>query len=131
MKQKPRETRSKTNLLTACSLPLMSQPALMEGLSFKWNKATKDGAGSTLFVGTSPAFEFAIYSVCALAIFPPPNVLTECTCQIFKTMLRITAKQLSVKVKKVQAATGKVNTAYPSSVIGKLNIAQARNSNGV
>ena len=103
----------------------------MEGLDFKWDKAKKQGGGSSLFVGTSPAFDFAIFSVCALAIFKPPNTLTECTCQIHKTILRITAKQISVKEKKVQVPKGKVNTAYPSAVMGKLNIAQARNSNDV
>jgi len=103
----------------------------MQGLDFTWDVAKKRGGGSSLFVGTSPAFDFAIFSVCALSIFKPPNQLTECSCQIHKTILRITAKEISVKEKKVMTPKGKVNTAYPSAVIGKLNIAQARNSNVV
>ena len=103
----------------------------MKGLDFTWNVAKKRGGGSSLFVGTSPAFDFAIFSVCALSIFKSPNLLTQCTCQIHKTILRITAKEISVKEKKVLTAKGKVNTAYPSAVIGKLNIALARNSNDV
>ena len=95
----------------------------MQGLDFTWDVAKNRGSGSTLFVGTSPAFDFAIFSVCALSLFKPPNELTECTCQIDKTILRITAKQISVKEKKVMTPTGKVNTAYPTAVIGKLIIA--------
>jgi len=92
----------------------------MNGLNFKWDRATKDTAASTLFVGTSPAFDFAIFSVCALAIFREPIELRECTCRIFKSTLTIRAQQLFKKVKKVSQPTGRVNTAYPSSVVGKL-----------
>jgi len=98
----------------------------MDGLNFKWNKAKKDAASSSLFVGTSPAFDFSIFSVCALAIFPAPNVFRECTCRIFKSTLTIRAQQIFQKVRRVQTPTEKVNTAYPSSVVGKLYFAQAR-----
>ena len=97
----------------------------MEGLKFKWNKAKKDST-SSLFVGTSPAFDFAIFSVCALAIFPERNLLKECTCEIFKTTLRIRADQLIVRNRKGETRTGRVNTAFPLSVVGKLNITPAR-----
>ena len=96
----------------------------MDGLDFTWDVAKKKGDGSSLFVGTSPAFDFALFSVCALSLFKPPHQLTECTCRIHKTILRITAKEISVKEKKVFTPKGKVSTAYPSAVIGKLNIAQ-------
>ena len=96
----------------------------MQGLNFKWNKAKKEVGTSGLFVGTSPAFDFAIFSVCALAIFL--ERLTEYTCELFKTTLRIRAEELVLKSRRGNTRTGRVNTAYPRSVIGKLNMTLAR-----
>jgi len=109
-------TNELTNVEVA-SVTYDTEPTFMQGLDFTWDVAKKRGGGSSLFVGTSPAFDFAIFSVCALSIFKPPNQLTECSCQIHKTILRITAKEISVKEKKVMTPKGKVNTAYPSAVI--------------
>jgi len=112
--------QTNTNELTNVqvnSVTYNTEPTFMEGLDFTWDVAKKRGGGSSLFVGTSPVFDFALFSVCALSLFQPPHQLTECTCRIHKTILRITAKEISVKEKKVLTPKGKVNTAYPSAVI--------------
>ena len=47
------------------SLTFLSQPKLLRGLLFRWRGANK-GASSSMFVGTSPAFDLAMFTACVL-----------------------------------------------------------------
>lgn len=96
----------------------------MQGVKFKWDNAKKTGDGSSFFVGTSPAFDFAIFSACALSLFKEKDI-EVCTCKIHKSELEVTARQIKIKFKKAFVATGKISTAYPSSVAGKFGIVLA------
>lgn len=103
----------------------------MTGLKFKWRNAKKSADdGSSLFVGTSPAFDFAIFSTCAMSLFIEENI-EVCTCGIHGSLLEITAKQIFTKAKGKQVPTSKINTAYPLSVVGKFGIVHARNFNNL
>ena len=81
----------------------------MSCLTFKWGTATKASLqGSSLFVGTSPAFEIALFSVCFLQ-YPG----AQCGCSI--------GTSSSVTVQTYATATTSpsitaVATAYPSEV---------------
>ncbi|CAH3159344.1 unnamed protein product, partial [Porites evermanni] len=60
-----------TDVPTSFSKPIQflvtTTPPYMSCLTFKWETATKASRqGSSLFVGTSPAFEIALFSVCFL-----------------------------------------------------------------
>ena len=47
------------------SLTFLSQPKFLRGLSFRWGGAKKR-ARSSMFVGTSPAFDLALFTACVL-----------------------------------------------------------------
>lgn len=83
----------------------------MTGLKFNWGGATK-GAYSTMFVGTSPAFDFAVFSLCSIALFKggPPGE-KYCTCRIHKSTVTIKSD--------LRANTGKIISVYPTSVARK------------
>jgi len=69
-------------------------------VSFTWNGDPKIG-GSSFYVGTSPAFEIALYTLCFFAK-PHPQV---CTCNINGQPLEVKAIQYQT--------SGHVLTAYP------------------
>ena len=50
------------------SLTFLSQPKFLRGLSFRWKGAKKVpmGTSSSMFVGTSPAFDLALFTACVL-----------------------------------------------------------------
>ena len=78
----------------------------MSGLKFDWGGAKK-GSYSTLFVGTSPAFEVALFSTCFLMI-QPTSKSDECECNIGKSL---------VKVEVYRDKSGsKIRTAFPKDV---------------
>lgn len=74
-------------------------------LKFTWDGAKK-GSYSTLFVGTSPAFELALFSTCFLKI-PLANHEDVCRCNIGKSVVNVEV------ARKTQNA---IKTAYPKSV---------------
>ena len=81
----------------------------MSCLTFKWGTATKASRqGSSLFVGTSPAFEIALFSVCFLQ-YPGD----QCGCNI-GTSSSVTVQTYS-SATSVPSITA-VATAYPSEV---------------
>lgn len=89
-----------------------TEPSFMTGLKFNWGGATK-GAYSTMFVGTSPAFDFAVFSLCSIALFKlkkPPGQPREqyCSCRIHKSTVTIKSD--------LREKTGKIISVYPTSV---------------
>ena len=81
-------------------------------LKFKWDTLEKLSADKTsMFVGTSPAFEFALFSVCSLA-FKEVVEKKQCTCQIHNS-------QLKLMVIDSTSYSGRIYTAYPLSATGK------------
>ena len=78
----------------------------MSCLTFQWGTATKGApCGSSLFVGTSPAFEIALFSACFLQYPGKP-----CGCTIDTS---------SIEVQTYSVATGTgaaVATAFPAGV---------------
>ena len=73
------------------------QPSFIN-VKFTWNKASKP-PGSSFYVGTSPAFEVALYTAC---FFGEPG---DCTCNV-------DGKQLMIKTINFNNA-GMVLTSYP------------------
>jgi len=65
-----------------------------------------------MFVGTSPEFDFALFSVCFLALYKGRRDEKECTCNIGNSEIRL-------RVKMDHGDNGWVVTAYPFSVTGK------------
>lgn len=82
-----------------------TEPSFMTGLKFNWGGSTK-GAFSTMFVGTSPAFDFAVFSLCSIARLKGGE--NYCTCRIHKSTLRIKSD--------LKAKTGRIISVYPTSV---------------
>lgn len=84
-----------------------TEPNLMR-LDFKWDTLKKLSPYKTsMFVGTSPAFEFALFSVCSLA-FKAVVEKKQCTCQIHNS-------QLSLMDIDSKLYPGRVYAAYPLS----------------
>lgn len=84
-----------------------TEPNLMR-LKFKWDTLEKLSADKTsMFVGTSPAFEFALFSVCSLA-FKEVVEKKQCTCQIHNSQLKLMDIDST-------SYSGRVYTAYPLS----------------
>ena len=80
----------------------------MSCLTFKWGTATKASRqGSSLFVGTSPAFEIALFSACFLQ-YPGD----QCSCTIGTSSVTVQTYTSPPSVPPVTA----VATAYPSEV---------------
>ncbi|XP_044165450.1 uncharacterized protein LOC114973885 [Acropora millepora] len=94
-----------------------TQPAFISGLSFTWRTATKKAkAGSSMFVGTSPAFDLALFTVCFIALQGKP-----CSCNIGRS--RITIQTFAAKASPTSPAL--IATAYPANVempAGRCNI---------
>ena len=78
----------------------------MSRLKFVWNGAAKGGF-TTLFVGTSPAFEMALFSTC-FHMMASNSQSDVCQCNIGKSLVE-------VKVLKTKNKT-KILTAYPMNV---------------
>lgn len=71
-------------------------------------------AGSSMFVGTSPAFDLAMFSTCFIR---GNEGATNCDCQINAGGVVSNVQMKAVK------RQGKVVTAYPRNVIRKIFIA--------
>ena len=85
-------------------------------LNFLWDGHTKK-FDSSMFVGTSPAFDFAIFSLCSIVLFKTGGAgVTDCTCKIHKSTMTIRAIEIG---KQKFRKTGKICTAFPSSVVRK------------
>lgn len=78
---------------------MLSQPPFINA-QFTWKGASKP-PGSSFYVGTSPAFEMALYTAC---FFGEPG---DCTCTI-------DGQQLMVKTINFNNA-GMVLTSYPTA----------------
>lgn len=82
-------------------------------MKFQRNQSTKKSP-SSLFVGTSPAFDFALFSVCFISLYKGPSGVqagNECTCKINKNTL-------TLKAIEKPTGSGKVCTVYPTTVVG-------------
>ena len=94
----------------------------MRDLKFIWRGRRKQGhSGSRMFVGTSPAFELALFTTCLLTGrgnagggFPPPGPYrtTDCECTINVPGIGLS----TVEVRTVENQNGKVVTATPMNV---------------
>ncbi|KAK2552819.1 Poly(U)-specific endoribonuclease [Acropora cervicornis] len=80
-----------------------TQPAFMSGLRFTWRTATKKAA-SSLFVGTSPAFDLALFTVCFIAFKDKP-----CSCNIGRSTI-------TIQTYSVNSSPDLIATAYPAKV---------------
>ncbi|XP_074608015.1 uncharacterized protein LOC141860713 [Acropora palmata] len=78
-------------------------PAFMSGLRFTWRTATKKAA-SSLFVGTSPAFDLALFTVCFIAFKDKP-----CSCNIGRSTI-------TIQTYSVNSSPDLIATAYPAKV---------------
>ena len=85
-------------------------------LNFEWEGRQKK-PDSSMFVGTSPAFDFAIFSLCSIVLFKTGAGATDCTCKIHKSTVTIRAIEMNN-----QGPTDKILTAFPPSVVGKFQI---------
>ncbi|XP_020611258.1 poly(U)-specific endoribonuclease-like [Orbicella faveolata] len=84
-------------------------------LNFKWDGYTKK-FDSSMFVGTSPAFDFAIFSLCSIVLFKTGGVgLTDCSCKIHKST--VTIRAIGIVDNKNSKKAGKICTAFPPSVV--------------
>ena len=81
-----------------------------------WDGHTKK-PDSSMFVGTSPAFDFAIFSLCYIVLFNTgaPGQ-KDCSCKIHKSTVTLRAIELD---NKKFPKTGKICTAFPTSVVRK------------
>lgn len=89
-------------------------------LNFVWNGRKKDKF-SSMFVGTSPAFDFAMFSLCSIVLFKE-NHLKEgvpqenhCTCKIHNSNVTIRAINRKVNNNN-KILTKKICSAFPTSV---------------
>ena len=81
----------------------------MSCLTFQWGTATKGApCGSSLFVGTSPAFEIALFSACFLQ-YPGD----QCGCTIDTSSIVVQTHSVST------GTAAAVATAFPSRVSSK------------
>lgn len=95
-----------------------AKPAFLSKLKFNWRGAVKN-PGSSMFAGTSPAFDLAMFSTCFIrgmhmaAPFVNNKRLTDCDCHIDAG-----GKRNKVEIKTVEKSTNadKVLTAYPTKV---------------
>jgi len=71
---------------------------------------------SSMFVGTSPAFDLAIFSLCYIVLFNTGAPETACSCKIHTSTVTVRAIELNIKK---FPNTGKICTAFPSSVVCK------------
>ncbi|RMX49648.1 hypothetical protein pdam_00003002 [Pocillopora damicornis] len=99
------------------------RPQFLRDLSFTWRGATKAPAGSSssMFVGTSPSFELALFTTCFLkgrgnagGANPPPgqNRITNCDCTINEPNIGVS----TVEVRTVENQNGEVVAAAPTNV---------------
>ena len=104
------------------SLTFLSQPKFLRGLSFRWGGATKRFR-SSMFVGTSPAFDLAMFTACVLrgrapgggAIGGNGNRVTNCKCNIHVPAGGL--PQSLVQFRTVEnPQKGRVVTAFPTNV---------------
>ena len=104
------------------SLTFLSQPKFLRGLSFRWGGAKKR-ARSSMFVGTSPAFDLAMFTACVLRGRAPGggviggngNRVTDCECNIHVPAGGL--PQSLVRFRTVENPQNEwVVTAYPRNV---------------
>lgn len=85
-----------------------TEPPFMQTVPFEWNGHTKyQGASTTMFVGTSPAFEIALYTVCFLEHPGQP-----CKCHIGRSTVTVQTHA----VLNVGGTGDKISTAFPRKV---------------
>lgn len=100
-------------------------PKFLRGLSFRWRGATKVplGSSSSMFVGTSPAFDLAMFTACVLRGRAPGGGAiqwngkrkTDCECNIHVPAGGL--QQSLVEFRTVEnPQNGWVVTAYPRNV---------------
>ncbi|XP_066027707.1 endoribonuclease endu-1-like [Pocillopora verrucosa] len=89
-------------------------PYFLRGLTFTWRGADKVPPRSTssMFVGTSPAFDLAMFTTCVLKGRVPGGGPTDCVCEIQVPGLG----RSTVEFRTVEDSHGKVVTAYPKNV---------------
>lgn len=99
------------------------RPQFLRGLTFTWRGVTKVPAGSSssMFVGTSPSFELALFTTCFLkgrgnagGANPPQgnHRITDCTCTINVPGIG----DSHVEVQTVENQNGEVVKAAPTNV---------------
>ncbi|XP_022784958.1 poly(U)-specific endoribonuclease-like [Stylophora pistillata] len=94
------------------------EPNFLRGFSFTWRGLQK-GAPSSMFVGTSPAFDLALFTTCFLqgrgdggGGYPYDRATTNCMCEINVPGIG----KSKVKVTTVENKFGEVVSAYPTDV---------------
>jgi len=87
-----------------------TEPNFIEDLKFKLTSSgLKKYEPTSMFVGTSPEFDFALFSVCFLALYKGQRDEKECTCNIRNSEIRL-------RVLMDNRDNGWVFNAYPFSV---------------
>jgi len=84
-----------------------TEPPFMSLLEFNWNGYLKNG-GSSMFVGTSPAFEIALYSVCFIEHPGQP-----CSCHIGRSTITVQTNDAVA----VGGTADQISRAYPKDVV--------------
>nr|XP_058973367.1 endoribonuclease endu-1-like [Pocillopora verrucosa] len=89
-------------------------PYFLRKLKFTWRGADKvpQGSTSSMFVGTSPAFDLAMFTTCVLKGRVAGGGRTDCECEIQVPGLG----RSTVEFRTVEKSHGKVVTAYPINV---------------
>ena len=97
----------------------------MRGPTFRWRGVNKAPQGSTscMFVGTSPAFDLAMFTACVLRGRAPGggviggnrNRVTDCECNIHVPARRLPRSLVQFKTVE-NPQNEKVVTAYPTNV---------------
>lgn len=113
------EVRGKTGIICLPNVEANKRPYFLSDLLFTWRGAKKANP-SSMFVGTSPAFDLALFTTCFLKgrgagrwHFPMGRpISTYCQCDIDTPGIGTSR----VEVTTVENSYGKVVTAYPTAV---------------
>lgn len=80
----------------------------MKTIFFKWNTKSKSyGSTNSMFVGTSPAFEIALYTVCFIEHPGQP-----CKCHIGRSTVTVETRNAA----ELNGHADHISTAFPKNV---------------
>jgi len=85
-----------------------TEPPFMKTIFFKWNTKSKSyGSTNSMFVGTSPAFEIALYTVCFIEHPGQP-----CKCHIGRSTVTVETRNAA----ELNGHADHISTAFPKNV---------------